>query len=334
MALTFPKRSFTGAGVAGTLDAPGITSIYTAGDTFKSSTTLTGWDDVTGGVWAGSVVVAFGVGTAGEEKILCNFTQSTSTFTIVSRGYDGTSSAATSTWSTGSLFTIVFTATEAAELNAVTQSMKTILTSAGTTTTPQPITVGSSAGSIGTGTKPSAIDHDHKITASTLNGWLTASASGQLPAAVQVYLSSLNSGALPTAVTASAQWSNSRTTDLALTVYGTWTTTGTPTVTVTGYNRYLVIGNAVMTNGSGASHNQYARISTVSSGVYTIIPGTIEYANAQVPTASPSAASITGSYSPASASTSVTFALQATQGSSATSSFLSTGSTITVIGFN
>jgi hypothetical protein len=261
MALTFPKRSFTGAGVAGTLDAPGITSIYTVGDTFKSSTTLTGWDDVTGGIWAGSVVVAFGVGTAGEEKILCNFTQSTSTFTIVSRGYDGTSSAATSTWSTGSLFTIAFTATEAAELNAVTQSMKTILTSAGTTTTPQPITVGSSAGSIGTGTKPSAIDHDHKITASTLNGWLTASASGQLPAAVAVYLSSLNSGALPTAVSTSQVW----------TQFGGTTSGGVTQNSITGFTKYIVVAfSRVTTTNSGAAAQ--IQISITANGTANINP--------------------------------------------------------------
>jgi hypothetical protein len=267
MALTFPKRSFTGAGVAGTLDAPGITSIYTVGDTFKSSTALTGWDDITGGVWSGSVVVAFGVGTAGEEKILCNFTQSTSTFTIVTRGYDGTSSAATSTWSTGSLFTIVFTATEAAELNAVTQSMKTILTSAGTTTTPQPITVGSSAGSIGTGTKPSAIDHDHKITVSTLNSWFTGSASGQLPAAVAVYLSSLNSGALPTAVTTSRVWNPTATT----------TSTGPSQSGITGYNNYIILAWSKTTTSTATAAQLTVSISANSvtniNPVISTVPG-------------------------------------------------------------
>jgi hypothetical protein len=331
MALTYPQRGFAGAAVAGTLASPGLTSVNGAGVTFTSSTTLTGWTEIANGSWSGdNICVTFGYGTASEEKILCTFNSGTSTFTIVTRGYDGTSAVA---HATGSLFILTSTATEAAELNAVTQSMKNLLLTNGLSALPADIST--SAAALGTSINPASADHTHRLTASTLNGWLTASASGQLPAAVQVYLSSLNSGALPAIVTASGQSSNSRATDLALTVYGTaWTTTGTPTVTVTGYNRYLVIGNASMSNGSGASRTQVARLTTVVGSAYTMLPGTTEWFNPSVPTASNSSASITGTYVPASSSTSVTFALQAAQGSSATSSFLNTGSTITVIGFN
>ena len=332
MPLSFPQRGYAGNAVAGTLGSTGITSVAGAGVTFTSSTSLTGWTEIPRASWSGDqIVVTFGYGTATEEKILCTFDGNT-TFTIVSRGYDGFVGSSYPTHNVGELFILTFTATEAAELNAVTQSMKGLLLTDGSA--PLPADISNSAAARGTSTKPASANHTHLVTASTLNSWLTSAAAGQLPAAVQVYLSSLNSGALPATVTTSGQWSNTRTTDLALTVYGTWTTTGTPTVTVTGYNRYLVIGNALMVNGSGATHNQYARITTVSGGVYTLIPGTIEYANASVLTGTPSAASITGSYAPASASTSVTFALQACQGSSATSSVLDTGSSITVIGIN
>lgn len=199
MALTFPKRGFSGYAVAGTLSAPGLTSSDSTGVTFTSSTTLTGWVDVTGGTFSGAnICVTFGYGTSTEEKILCTFNTSTSTFTIVTRGYEG---GTAQTWATGSLFVMTSTATEAAELNAVTQSMKTILTNVGTTTTPQPITVGSGTGSIGTGTKPAAIDHDHKISVSTLNGWLTGSAAGQINSAATIYPTSISAGALASGVT-------------------------------------------------------------------------------------------------------------------------------------
>jgi len=346
MPLTYPQRGFAGAAVAGTIASPGLTAVDGAGVTFTSSTTLTGWTEIANGSWSGdNICVTFGYGTSSEEKILCTFNSSTSTFTIVARGYDGTSAVA---HTTGSLFINTFTATEAAELNAVTQSMKGLLLTDGSA--PLPADISTSAAARGSSTKPAAANHTHLLSTSTLNGWLSGAASGQVAAAVTVYPASitagalnsgvtlpaaqLTAGALPASVTASGQWSNTRTTDLALTVYGVWTTTGTPTVTVTGYNRYLVIGNAIMVNGSGATRNQFARITTVSGGGYTVIPGTIEYVNAQVPTASSSAASITGSYVPASSSTSVTFALQAAQGSSSTSSVLDTGSSITVIGIN
>lgn len=222
MALTFPKRGFSGYAVAGTLSAPGLSSSDSTGVTFTSSTTLSGWVDVTGGTFSGAnICVTFGYGTSTEEKILCTFNTSTSTFTIVTRGYEG---GTAQTWATGSLFVMTSTATEAAELNAATQSLKTILTNSGTTATPQPVTVGSGVGAIGTGTQPAAIDHDHKISSSTLNGWLTGL------------------GVLPTAVTVSNVWNPTATT----------TGTGPSQSSVTGYNKYIVIAwSTETTNSSG-----------------------------------------------------------------------------------
>jgi len=330
MPLTYPQRGFAGAAVAGTIASPGLTAVDGSGVTFTSSTTLTGWTEIANGSWSGdNICVTFGYGTSSEEKILCTFNSSTSTFTIVARGYDGTSAVA---HTTGSLFINTFTATEAAELNAVTQSMKGLLLTDGSA--PLPADISTSAAARGSSTKPAAANHTHLLSTSTLNGWLTGSASGQLPSAVSVYPTSLNSGTLPSGVTASGSGTSVLATDLALTVYGTWTTTGTITFSGTGgYNRYLVIGSAIMTNGSGATHNQYARISTVSGGVYTVIPGTIEYQNWNVATAAGSSACIVGVYA-ASPSTAPTFALQAAQGSGSTSSFLKAGSSLTVIGIN
>ena len=199
MALTYPQRGFAGAAVAGTLASPGLTAINGAGVTFTSSTTLTGWTEIANGSWSGdNICVTFGYGTASEEKILCTFNSSTSTFTIVTRGYDGTSAVA---HATGSLFIPTFTATEAAELNAVTQSMKGLLLTDGSA--PLPADISTSAAALGTSTKPSAADHTHKLATSTLNSWLSGSASGAMNSAVSVYLSSLAAGALPTAVTTS-----------------------------------------------------------------------------------------------------------------------------------
>jgi len=331
MALTYPQRGFAGAAVAGTIASPGLTAVDGAGVTFTSSTTLTGWTEIANGSWSGdNICVTFGYGTASEEKILCTFNSATNTFTIVSRAYDGTTAVA---HTTGSLFINTFTATEAAELNAVTQSMKGLLLTDGSA--PLPADISTSSAARGSSTKPAAADHTHKITTSTLNSWFTGSASGQMPSAVSVYLSSLAAGALPTTVTTSSSGVSALATNLALTVYGSaWTTTGTPSVTVTGYNRYLIIGSASMTNGSGATHNQVVRLATVAGSTYTALPNIPEYINTNVLTATSSSASLLGSYAPASAATSVTFALQAAQGTSATSSFLNAGSSIIVIGLN
>jgi len=330
MALTYPQRGFAGAAVAGTLASPGLTAINGAGVTFTSSTTLTGWTEIANGSWSGdNICVTFGYGTASEEKILCTFNSGTSTFTIVTRGYDGTSAVA---HTTGSLFILTSTATEAAELNAVTQSMKNLLLTNGLSALPADIST--SAAALGTSINPASADHTHKLAASTLNGWLTGSASGPMNSNVTVYPASITAGALPAVVTASGGGVAYLGADLALTTYTTFTTTGTPAVTITGYNRYLVIGAALMTNGSGATRVQYARVSTLSGGVYTQLPNTFEYRNSDVPTGSSTSISIMAMYVPASSSTSVTFALQAAQTGSSTSSFLKAGSSLTVIGLN
>ena len=163
MALTYLQRSYAGGASAGTLLAaigPGTTS-------FSSSSSLSGWTDITGLGFAGNIVVAVEYGTANEEKILCTFNGTT--FTIVSRNYDGTNFSGTH--ALGSTFVLVYTAEEAAEANDVVQTMKTILTNTGTATTPANITVDGTA-SVGTGQTPAAIDHSHVIPSTSLSTWL------------------------------------------------------------------------------------------------------------------------------------------------------------------
>ena len=262
MALTYPKRGFAGAPVAGTLKAPGLSSGDGAGVTFQSSTTLTGWTDVTGGTFSGAYLcITFGYGTSTEEKILCTYKTATTTFTISQRGYEGTTAQA---WAAGSLFILTWTATEAAELNAVTQTMKTILTNSGTTVTPQPITVGTSTGAVGTGTTPAAIDHDHKISPSTLNSFLGgASASATLGSSLLVPLANLVSGALPTAVTSSGIWNPASST----------TSTGPTQSGVTGFTKYLVIAWSKVANTGTAvmQHELSIRKDGVATNINTVI---------------------------------------------------------------
>ena len=257
MALTYPQRGFAGAAVAGTLASPGLTSVNGAGVTFTSSTTLTGWTEIANGSWSGdNICVTFGYGTASEEKILCTFNSSTSTFTIVTRGYDGTSAVA---HTTGSLFILTSTATEAAELNAVTQSMKNLLLTNGLSALPADISTAAAA--LGTSTNPAAADHTHKLTASTLNGWLTGSASGQAAAAVKVYLASLNAGALPTIVTTSQVWNPAA---------GT-TSAGVTQASITGFTKYIVVAfSRVTTTNSGVAAQ--IQISITANGVASINP--------------------------------------------------------------
>jgi len=126
MALTFPARSYAGAASAGTLTA----AISSGSTTFASSTALTGWVDITGGTFSGRCVIAFGYGTAAEEKILCTYSTSTGNFTIITRGYDGTSSPAGG-WPVGTTFNLVWSATEAAEAAAAVQNTVKQITAAG-----------------------------------------------------------------------------------------------------------------------------------------------------------------------------------------------------------
>ena len=257
MALTYPQRGFAGAAVAGTIASPGLTSTDGAGSTFTSSTTLTGWTEIADGSWSGdNICVTFGYGTASEEKILCTFNSGTNTFTVVARGYDGTTSVA---HTTGSLFINTFTATEAAELNAVTQSMKGLLLTDGSA--PLPADISTSAAARGTSTKPASANHTHLLSASTLTSWLTASASGQLPAAVSVYLSSLASGALPTAVSTSQVW----------TQFGGTTSGGVTQNSITGFTKYIVVAFSRVTTTNSGSAAQI-QISITANSVAAINP--------------------------------------------------------------
>ena len=129
MALTFPARSYAGAAAAGTLQTA-ILSSATTGATFTSSTTLSGWSDVTGSTFSGRCVVAFGYGTATEEKILCTYSTSTGALTIVTRGYENTPSPSAG-WPINSTFVLVWSATEAAEANAAVQNTVAKVTQAG-----------------------------------------------------------------------------------------------------------------------------------------------------------------------------------------------------------
>lgn len=222
MALTYPQRGFAGAAVAGTIAAPGLTSVNGAGVTFTSSTTLTGWTEIANGSWSGdNICVTFGYGTASEEKILCTFNSSTSTFTIVTRGYDGTSAVA---HTTGSLFILTSTATEAAELNAVTQSMKGLLLTDGSA--PLPADISTSAAARGTSTKPASANHTHLLSTITLNGWLSSSASGATEPAGKVLTSNGAGG---------TTW-----------VDPTNVFSGSTSYTLTGFAYYLVIADVTL----------------------------------------------------------------------------------------
>ena len=245
MALTYLQRSYAGGASAGTL----LASIGSGTTSFSSSSSLSGWTDITGLGFAGNIVVAVEYGTANEEKILCTFNGTT--FTIVSRNYDGTNFSGTH--AAGSTFVLVYTAEEAAEANDVVQTMKTILTNTGSATTPANITVDGTA-SVGTGQTPAAIDHSHVIPSTSLSTWLgTATVTGtnlSIPAA------NLTSGVLPQAVTASKIWSATDTTTV---------------LTVSGYNNYLILARV-----------QYAQPSSSPNAGYAIVSATVDSTTTQL----------------------------------------------------
>lgn len=183
---SFPLRGYAGAASTGTLASPGFNVSAGAGTTFTSSTTLTGWTDVAGDSFVGKdLVISFGYGTSTEEKILCTFNPGTNTFTIVQRGYEGTTAK---TQTTGNTFNLVACATEFAENNAVAQSVGPLIVSGKAPTAPNPIvynaTVPSTAG--GSSSYPAAANHFHNIPASELNSWLAADASGAVASGVTV----------------------------------------------------------------------------------------------------------------------------------------------------
>jgi hypothetical protein len=235
MALTYLQRSYAGGAVAGTL-----TSAIGSGTTsFTSSSALTGWTDITGLSFGGSIVVAVEYGTANEEKILCTF--SGTTFTIVTRNYDGTNFSGTH--ASGSKFVLVYTAEEAAEANDVVQTMKTILTNTGTATSPANITVGGTA-SVGSGQTPAAIDHNHVIPSTSLSSWLGT--IGSLPSGVTVPYASLTGAPVaPAASTAAASTNPTITASTGTTAL--LSSTASPTGSFTNYTWHAMCkqqGNA------------------------------------------------------------------------------------------
>jgi hypothetical protein len=161
---------------------------------------------------------------------------------------------------------MIWSATEAAELNATTQAMKTILGNSGTTTTPQPILIGSAAGSVGSGTKPAAIDHDHKISVSELNSFLGgASVNATLGSNVAVPLANLVAGALPAAIASSYIWSAAGTGASPASITG-----------ISGYNNYLIAVTHLWTSGTTAGDNSatVTANSTTTGTVYGRSTGT------------------------------------------------------------
>jgi len=246
MALTYPFRSYAGGAVAGTLSA----ALNSGDTTFHSSTSLAGWTDITGGSFTGQVVVAVEYGTANEEKILCTYASGTGIFTIITRNYDGTTYSIATPHASGKPFNIVFTATEAAELNDVTQTLKTMLLNTGTATVGANVGVDISpaAGSSGF---PALADHSHNIPSTSLSSWLATTntattnvtvpaaniAAGTLGSTVVVPLTNLATGTLPASVSTS---------NIAWTGGGTTWTSGTAPIIgpITGYNDYIILCNA------------------------------------------------------------------------------------------
>ena len=213
MALTFPAYAVAGLGAAGTLGTT-INSGDTTGATFTSSTALTNWLDLTGGSFANPIYVAVdynpGSGTHTEEKMLVTVNVTTQTFTIVSRMVDYPSGTAPTppTHSPGVSIVPIWTGTQLAEIEAAVQLLKTIILNTGSTTTPQPVLVGTTAASLGSSAVLAAADHDHYIAPTSLATWLSGI------------------GTLPSAVTASKVWKQS----------GTTAITG-----ITGYNNYIIL---------------------------------------------------------------------------------------------
>ena len=179
---TFPKRSYVGNAVAGTL-ASALTSTSTS---FASSTSLAFWTDVTGGSLTGQLVVAVEYGTANEEKIGCVYNGTT--FTSLVRNFGGETNFpyTTSSHPAGSTFVVVWSAFEAAEVQVAVQALaKNVLTNTGSTTTGDPIVIQSTPAATGTSQWVAAADHSHNLNPADLNTWLSStSLSGiTIPAA-------------------------------------------------------------------------------------------------------------------------------------------------------
>ena len=164
MALSYPKRTYIGNAVAGTLS----TALTMSGTSFSSGTSISSWTDVATGAGFSSstsaqMVIAIEYGTANEEKVLCTY--SAGTFTVVGgtsgRNYNG-ETAFSGTHPSGSPFVVVYSATEAAEANAAVQAMlPTVITNTGTSTTPANVTTTLGLVTPGTSKYVASADHNH-----------------------------------------------------------------------------------------------------------------------------------------------------------------------------
>jgi hypothetical protein len=167
MALDYPNRSYVADSVAGTLS----TAITSTSTTFTSSTSISGWNDVTTGssTIGGKIVVAVEYGTANEEKILCTY--NAGTFTIISRNYNGeTAFNITSAHPASSTFVVVWSATEAAEAQAAVQALvPNVLSHTGTTVLAQDIIIGG-VSNVGASKFAASADHVHNLSGDALIG--------------------------------------------------------------------------------------------------------------------------------------------------------------------
>ena len=249
MSFTPLARSYAGSATAGSLSA----TMNNSTTSFSSSTPL-GWVDVTGGSFSGYVVVEVEPGTANAEKILCTYNSTTGQLTISQRNYDGGSfPVSSSTHASGSTFILVATATEFAETNAAVQALSTVLAGTNSSTTP---------GNVGVDISPNpgasrvavGVDHTHNISSSSLNTWLTTTASGTVSSSVAIPATQVGTGALPSGVTLPATQLTSGALPSAVTASKTWSASNTTAITgITGYNTYVILikGQCSYTGASG-----------------------------------------------------------------------------------
>lgn len=265
MSFTPLARSYAGSATAGSL----LAAMNNSTTSFSSSTPL-GWVDVTGGSFSGYVVVEVEPGTANAEKILCTYNPTTGQLAISQRNYDGGSfPVSSSTHASNSTFILVATATEFAETNAAVQALSTVLAGTNFSTTP---------GNVGVDISPNpgasrvavGVDHTHNISSSSLNTWLTTTASGTVSSSVSIPATRVGTGALPSGVTLPATQLTSGALPPAVSASKTWYAGNTTAINgITGYNIYVILMKGQCSY-TGASGN--FTISATANGVTNVGP--------------------------------------------------------------